>query len=284
MVLTPPIQKVAYVLGSSSDELTRLIDQARFVGDLTAQVLQLAGLSEGMQVLDVGCGAGDVSFLAASMVGTSGMVTGVDKSPEAVELATRRAAAAGLTNVQFVTRDLLDFVLDEPVDAIVGRLVLMYFADPAVILRRLTRFLKPGGVVVFHEMDMSGAKSEPVCPLFESTVQRIRDTFVRVGADTRAGLRLGRVFEESGLPSPQLLLGARVERGADSPIYDQVAQITRTLAPLMERTGVATAEELDIATLSARLRDEAVAREATLVSPSFIGAWTRKAVSPSDAN
>ena len=63
-----------YVLGHSEDELKRLIDQARFFGDLTAQVLHLAGLGPGMRVLDVGCGAGDVSFLAASIVGPQGVV------------------------------------------------------------------------------------------------------------------------------------------------------------------------------------------------------------------
>jgi SAM-dependent methyltransferase len=103
-----------YVLGHSEDELKRLIDQARFFGDLTAQVLHLAGLGPGMRVLDVGCGAGDVSFLAASIVGPQGVVIGVDKSPEAVSLAAQRAAGAGLTNVHFLTQDLVDLMLISP--------------------------------------------------------------------------------------------------------------------------------------------------------------------------
>lgn len=70
-----------YVLGHSSAELQRLIDQSRFFGDLTAQVLRQAGLGRGMRVLDVGCGAGDVSFLAASIVGPTGEVIGIDRSP-----------------------------------------------------------------------------------------------------------------------------------------------------------------------------------------------------------
>jgi len=44
----------------------------------------------------------------------------------------------------------------------------------------------------------------------------------------------------------------------------------------MERTGVATAAKVDIETLTARLREEVLARNATLVSPGMIGAWTRK--------
>ncbi len=228
-----------------------------------------------MRVLDVGSGPGDVSFLAAQMAGPSGSVTGVDRSPEAVDLAARRAAAAGLTNVRFLTDADADLVLDEPVDALIGRLVLMYFADPAAVLRRLTTLVKPGGLVAFHEFDLGGATSEPRCEVFETAVERIRRTFARVGCDTRTGLKRGRIFEEAGLPAPRMILGARVERGPDSPVYDQVTQVTRTLLPLMERTGVAGADEVGIETLTARLREEAVARDATLISPSFIGARAR---------
>jgi ubiquinone/menaquinone biosynthesis C-methylase UbiE len=267
-----------YALGHSADELNRLIEQGRFFGDLTAQVLREAGLGAGMRVLDVGCGAGDVSFLAAGLVGPTGTVTGVDRSPEAIDLATRRAAAAGLTNVRFRTGDLTELVPDEPIDAVVGRLVLMYLTDPAVALRRLTAFLPPGGIVAFHEFDIDGATSEPPCPLFQVTVRRIEQTLGRAGADVRTGLKLGRIFREAGLPAPRMILGARVERGPDSLLYDQVTQVTRTLLPLMERTGVATAEEVDVETLADRLREEAVALDATLVSPSFVGAWARTGV------
>jgi 2-polyprenyl-3-methyl-5-hydroxy-6-metoxy-1,4-benzoquinol methylase len=264
------------MLGHSQTELDRLIHQARFFGELTAQVLHLAGLKPGMRVLDVGCGAGDVSFLAASLVGPEGQVIGVDRSPEAVALASQRAATAGLTNVRFLAQDLSELTLDEPVDALIGRLVLMYFADPAVLLRCLVGLVKPGGMVAFHELDLAGAKSEPACQVFETAVERVRQTFTRAGADIRTGLKLGRIFQEAGLPAPQMILGARVESGADSLIYAQVEQVTRTLLPLMERTGVATAEEVGIDTLAARIREEAVAGNATLVSPSLIGAWTRK--------
>src|SRR5260221_8106578 len=113
-----PPQPSGYALGHAEDELDRIINHARFFGDLTEHVLHLAGLAPGMRVLDVGCGPGDVSFLAARLVGPEGTVIGVDKSPDAVHRATQRADAAGLTNVHFLTHDLVDLVLDEPVDAL----------------------------------------------------------------------------------------------------------------------------------------------------------------------
>ena len=56
-----------YILGHDADELDRLIAQARFFGDLTEEVLRRAGVGPGMRVLDLGCGTGDVSFLAARL-------------------------------------------------------------------------------------------------------------------------------------------------------------------------------------------------------------------------
>ncbi len=55
-----------YALGHNHDELQRLIGQSRFLGELTEELLRAAGIRPGMRVLDVGCGAGDVSFLAAA--------------------------------------------------------------------------------------------------------------------------------------------------------------------------------------------------------------------------
>jgi len=265
-----------YVLGHSSEELDRLISQSRFLGELSEHLLRLAGLQPGMRVLDVGCGSGDVSFLAARVVGPGGSVTGIDRSPESVAMATTRANAAGLANVRFQTADAASFALDEPVDALIGRLVTMYWPDAGAVVRNLARSVKPGGIITFQDYDLEGSKSEPWCPLYEASLDRMRQTFARAGAETRMGLKLGRAFEDAGLPTPRMLLGARVERGPDSEAYHQVTEITRTLLPLMERTGVATADAVDIATLKSRLKEEALALRATQVAPPLVGAWTRK--------
>ena len=61
----------AYVLGHSDRELDRLTTQARMFEPFTRQLLLQAGICPGMRVLDVGCGSGDVSFLAAGLVGSN---------------------------------------------------------------------------------------------------------------------------------------------------------------------------------------------------------------------
>jgi SAM-dependent methyltransferase len=262
-----------YALGHAQPELDRLIFQGRFIGDLTGHMLRLAGLKPGMRVLDIGCGAGDVSFLARSIVGPEGTVIGVDRSPEAVAVAQQRAQQAQVPNVQFMASDVEALTLDQPVDALIGRLVLMYFPKPAVVLQKLLAFVKPGGLVMFQEIDATSIAAEPMCDEFWAAGQRINQAFARAGVELRAGLKLPMIFQEAGLPAPQTLQMARVEHGPDAQGYAWIEQLTRTLLPLIQKTGVATAEEVQVDTLAARIRAEAVAKKAVLVLPPFIGAW-----------
>jgi len=245
------------------------------LGDLTERLFRDAGMVSGMSVLDVGCGAGDVSFLALSLVGSGGQVIGVDRAPEPVAVAASRAAAAGLSNVQFIAGDIATLSLPQRVDFVVGRLVLMYQPDPTGVVRHLRTLVKDGGVLAFHEFDILGATSEPRCLLFETTAERIRQTFAKAGIGVRTGLSLGRIFEGAGLAAPTMTMSARVERGPDAQIYRQLAGITRAMLPMITRTGVATAESVDVDTLETRLREEAVGLDATIVAPPLIGAWVR---------
>ncbi|HXG66221.1 MAG TPA: class I SAM-dependent methyltransferase [Blastocatellia bacterium] len=269
-------QNAVYVLGHSEDELQRLINQSRFFGDLTEQVLINAGIESGMRVLDVGCGAGDVSFLLAKMVGPSGAVIGIDKSAEAIAAARDRAQTAGLENVTFSEGDITDISLEHPVDAAVGRFILMYLSDPAAALRRIAGYVKAGGVIAFQEMDMRGVKSLPRLPLFERYIDWVVETFRRGGTEIQMGLKLYPTFISAGLPAPQMVMSARVEGGPQSPAYEQLTQLARTLLPMMEKLGVARAEDVGIETLAQRLRDEVVSGGGVIVLPNLIGAWARK--------
>ena len=73
----------AYALGHSDRELQRLNVQGRLIGPITRRFFTDAGIGEGMRVLDVGSGAGDVAFLAADLIGATGEVIGTDRSAAA---------------------------------------------------------------------------------------------------------------------------------------------------------------------------------------------------------
>jgi cyclopropane fatty-acyl-phospholipid synthase-like methyltransferase len=77
--------------GVGDDELARLEAQGRSLAVPTRMILAEAGIRPGMRVLDLGCGAGDVAFLAAGLAGPGGSVVGVDHSAEALARARLRA-------------------------------------------------------------------------------------------------------------------------------------------------------------------------------------------------
>ena len=268
-------QDRVYVLGHSAEELNRLIDQARLFGELTEEVFVRAGIGAGMRILDVGCGAGDVSFLLARLVGPSGTVVGVDRSGDAVAMATARAKAMGLSQVTFWQGEIDDISLEQPVDAAVGRFVLMYSPEPSMTLRRVAANVKDGGIVAFQEMNVEEAKSFPQVDLFEQSMRWIVETLEREKVKNLMGLRLYRTFIDAGLPPPQMIIGARVEASSDSLGYQIIAQVVKSLLPVMEKLGIANEKEVQIETLAQRLRDEVLSRGAVIVLPPLVGAWTR---------
>jgi len=265
-----------YVLGHSKEELQRLEEQARFFGDLTAIVFREAGLREGMHVLDIGSGAGDVALLAGRFVGSTGSVLGVDRSEDAVTAANARARAEGATQVSFIAGDASTMKFDHAFDAVVGRLVLMYQSQPAETLRHLAPHVRPGGLLIFHEIDAGHLVSLPRVPLFDQIGSWIVSTLRASGADMMMGLKLRQTYIDAGFHEPKVLITGRADGGPDSSAYDVLVGVLRALLPAAERYRVVNPKEVQIDTLAARLRDEVVAANATIVMPLLIGAWAKK--------
>jgi 2-polyprenyl-3-methyl-5-hydroxy-6-metoxy-1,4-benzoquinol methylase len=140
-----------YLFGQSAGEAERLRLQARMFAPYTARFLEDTGVSPGMKVLDVGTGAGDVALLAAGLAGREGTVVGIDFNAELIQTARARAAAAGMENVSFVVGDAASAGLDRDFDAVVGRCVLFFAGEPAALVRRLTGYVRDGGIVAFQE-------------------------------------------------------------------------------------------------------------------------------------
>ena len=119
-----------YVLGNTAEELERLDHQAASIERPTRMFLQAAGLTPGMHVLDLGSGLGHVARLAGEFVGPTGSVLGIDRSPECLAVARDRTKHAGMQHVDFMEGDATSWRTSEPLDAIVGRLLLFHVADP----------------------------------------------------------------------------------------------------------------------------------------------------------
>ena len=264
-----------YALGHADVEVGRLLLQGRLYNPYTEHALRLAGLRSGMRVLDIGCGPGDVSFLAARLVGPTGSVLGVDAAPEMIELARARAAEQGLPTVHFTQAAIDAIDLDEPVDAIVGRLILMHLPDPAATLRQLSSFVRPGGVIAFSENDITGASSVPDMPLFGQVTAGIVRAFEAMGLSPRFGTTLHTIFADAGLGAPQLTLGTPIGTAADTDMLAYAAEVWRLVSPIAQQMGFAIDEVADIDNFVPRFREEALAANALITMPPIITAWTK---------
>src|SRR5262249_27711800 len=230
----------SYVLGHSDRELARLSRQAQLIDPITRRFLIAAGIVPGMRVLDVGSGAGDVALLAADLVGASGEVVGTDRSPAALATARRRTDARSTRNVVFLEGDPAEMTFDRPFDAVIGRYVLMFQRDPTAMLRRLAAYVRRGGLIFFHEVDVDGARSFPPAPTYDRCWQWLRETFRLSGADTRMGIHLFSAFIAAGLPAPSMQLEALIAGAPNNAdLLHLAADIVGTLADAMERLGVA---------------------------------------------
>jgi SAM-dependent methyltransferase len=268
----------AYALGRSQEEYQRLSEQAAFLGGTTERLFRAAGLGPGMRVLDVGTGVGDVAFLAAELVGPEGEVVGVESDGAALETARGRIQGLGLSNVTLVEGDARTVDLGGGFDAVVGRLVLMYMADPVDALRRLVKWVRRGGVVTFQEFDFNasvGSLSLPDETLWNQTGRLVTETFARAGTQMRMGRRLFGAFLGAGLAAPAMRDESVVGGGRDFGGYEWLAGVAGSLAPLMTKLGIADTVELGLETLADRLRDDAVAADAVVWTPSLVGAYAR---------
>ncbi|WP_413987774.1 class I SAM-dependent methyltransferase [Labrys okinawensis] len=264
-----------YELGHTDSELKRLNRQALLVNPMTRQFFQSAGLCPGMRVLDVGSGAGDVAFLVAELVGPGGEVVGTDRSSLAVAEATRAAQRRDLRNVSFLVGDPAELVFDRSFDAVVGRYILCFSPDPVAMLRKLRVHLSPGGIMVFHEAGGLGAQSYPPAPLYDRCHNWIVQTFRRVGTNPQMCIDLYSAFVDAGLPAPTMALHTLIGGSASKTNgIDLITDLVTTLAPVIAQMGVATLEEIDIATLHSRVQAEVEEKGSILVGRYEIGAWS----------
>jgi 2-polyprenyl-3-methyl-5-hydroxy-6-metoxy-1,4-benzoquinol methylase len=266
-----------YILGHSDREIRRLEHQGTLLRPITERLLRAAGIERGMQVLDLGSGAGDVSILAAELVGASGSVLGIDRSPRAVAVARERAQAAALEHVDFAQVSVEDFSDAEHFDLVIGRYILIHQADPAALIRAAARVVRPGGIVAFHELCIRGqvGQSVPSVSLWQQAGEWIQLAFQAVAPNHDAGGRLIEHFWRAGLPQPTVFCESLVGGGEHSPLISWIAATLESVFPQLLRMGAVTAQTIAIETFEERLRTAVVKAHSQIVGPAQFCAWTR---------
>jgi arsenite methyltransferase len=142
-------------------ELANVPDAAveSFAG--VANPWQMGRLAPGERVLDLGCGAGTDSLVAAQMVGEHGSVTGIDMTREMLAKARAAAAELGATNAEFVEAEAerLPFA-DGAFDVVISNGVIDLIPDKDAVFAELHRVLAPGGRVQIADVTIQNPVSD----------------------------------------------------------------------------------------------------------------------------
>jgi ubiquinone/menaquinone biosynthesis C-methylase UbiE len=266
-----------YAMGRSQHERRRLALQGSILNPLTNRFLKQAGLAAGMRVLDIGCGIGDVSLIAARIVGPHGSVTGLDPDSAALDTAHARANEENLSQVNFEQAAFEAYTPDRPYDAIVGRHILIHSTDPLAWIGKTKSLLRMGGIAAFQEYDLSYFPPiEPELPLFRELAEFLVELFRRAVRYADTGARLYHWVQLAELSNVRSNAECLIGGGAESPYYEWFAETIRSVAPRMEALGIISAAELDLETLAVRLRDEAVSGAGCLTTPLIVSCTSER--------
>jgi SAM-dependent methyltransferase len=271
----------SYALGYTDAEHERLIRQAALIAPITERLFREAGIDVGHRVLDLGSGLGDVSMLVARLVGPSGEVVGIERDATSIERAQARVAAAGFRNVSFTQTDVSQIVSDKPFDAAVGRFILMFLPDPVSVLRSVTALIRPGGILAFQEPSwIPKLALGDRLPLWSSVLRSIHETLLRSGANPEMGLALYPIFQEIGLPAPNMRL--EIPLGSDAGFIQVISDLVCSLQPLAKHYSVSLEELGDLNTVRDRICAEVAAANTVVTVVPLLGVWSHKPINASN--
>jgi len=187
-----------YIIRGGVEGKKRLEVLARVLWPTASRLLEEAGLTEGMRCLDLGCGGGDVALQLAALVGTKGLVVGLDMDEVKLDMAQQSAMRLGLANVQFRKSNVHDWMEESQYDCIYSRFLLTHLPDPLSVLQQMLRATRTGGIAIVEDIDFSGSFCHPPCAGFDAYVRLYRSAAARQEADADIGPKLYGMFLDAG--------------------------------------------------------------------------------------
>jgi len=189
-----------YFLGTHDEEVARLGLQHSVWRARAHEAWVRGGFTRGQVLMDVGCGPGHASLDLAELVGPTGQVVAIDRSPRFLKALDSARLRRGLENIRTVELDLDD--ADLPAVAADGawcRWALTFLKHPRAAVERVAARLKPGGAIVLHEyFDYATWRLAPRSPELEEFVRLAMESWREDGGEPDIALELPRWLPEVG--------------------------------------------------------------------------------------
>lgn len=147
-------------------------------------------LSEGLSLLDIGCGPGTITVEFAERVAPA-RVVGLDESAEVIAKASALGRERGVDNLEFMVGDAyaLPFA-DDSFDIVHAHQTLQHLADPVAALREMRRVVRPSGIVAVRDVDYLGTISYPETAGLTAWAELYQLVHSSNGGEPNAGRRL----------------------------------------------------------------------------------------------
>jgi ubiquinone/menaquinone biosynthesis C-methylase UbiE len=186
-----------YIHGSDPAEQTRL---SRMNDLINARCFPKLKLKDGLRILDVGSGLGQLTHRMSEAIGPNGFCLGIERDTNQLLAARRNHVAA---NLEFRQGDALDLPLSpqelESFDFTHARFLLEHLADPARAVAEMVKSLKPGGRAFLADDDHQALTLFPEPPGFQPLWSAYMGSYVEVGNDPLIGRKLTKLLVDQGM-------------------------------------------------------------------------------------
>lgn len=211
------------------EEMCRLQIQAEEFSGFVNEALKKIGISPGMSVADIGCGTGNVSFAMSHLVGSNGLVVGIDANPKAIDFCNKAASSKGIKNVQFMVGDAQKIDLESyRFDTVFSRFLLQHVKDPSASLKELIRIAKLGGIVMVEDCDLQCWTVEPEDKHVKQLWTWYESIIRQKGSDPAIGRKLYRMFVNNGL-KPQVEVYSLPIVWENRRMWDSIVSVLKKL-------------------------------------------------------
>jgi hypothetical protein len=144
------------------------------------------------------------------------------------------------------------------------------------MLGGLLPFVRPGGLIAFHELDWGGVRSVPSVPTYDRCCAWLVETLRLSGTEEHMGAVLHTAFVAAGLAPPTMRLEALLGCGSGAPPLERLAELVTTLLPAAQRLGAGIPDDLDVDAVLDAMRAEAGASNSMVVGHFEVGAWSHR--------